>query len=227
MDLLDRHATDQKSWCRFSQRNAPPDKLQTKGSFRKSVYNTCIHIKVFPLGWDHAGFLRKNWSNNNGANTAKLQCFLGNMNLFLSIWIPNHYYSKCTFISLSDRIITNWKHKTWRVKLKIGVTQVSWTPSTLEELTNGHICECNISWLRGLWVQILLRPKFFSGLNFISNEAVKSSLSAHVWFFDAPPFLNLHLHVIFVHFMWILQLTYIWAVLWCISLQRLLSHLAI
>ena len=158
---------------------------------------------------------------------------LQNCSVFLEIWIYFYLYGYQIIItvsvhsSLSDRIITNWKHKTWRVKLKIGITQVSWTPSTLEELTNGHICECNISWLRGLWVQILLRPKCFSGLNFITNEAVKSSLSTHVWFFDAPPFLNLHLHAIFVHFMWVLRLTYIWAVLWCISLQRLLSHLAI
>ena len=174
---------------------------------------------------------------------------LQNCSVFLEIWIYFYLYGYQIIItvsvhsSLSDRIITNWKHKTWRVKLKIGITQVIWTPSTLEKLTNGHIkydhllasptlsiykfCKCNISWLRGLWVQILLRPKFFSGLNFISNEAVKSSLSAHVWFFDAPPFLNLHLHVIFVHFKWVLRLTYIWAVLWCISLQRLLSHLAI
>lgn len=143
---------------------------------------------------------------------------LQNCSVFLEIWIYFYLYGYQIIItvsvhsSLSDRIITNWKHKTWRVKLKIGITQVSWTPSTLEKLINGHICECNISWLRGLWVQILLRPKCFSGLNFITNEAVKSSLSAHVWFFDAPPFLNLHLHVIFVHFMWVLRLTYIWAV---------------
>ena len=194
MDLLERHATDQKSWCRFSQRNAPPDELQTKGSFRKSVYNTCIHIKVFPLGWDHARFLGKNWINNNGANTAKLQCFLGNMNLFLSnVYGYQIIITVSVHSSLSDKIITNWKHKTWRVKLKIGITKVSWTPSTLEKLTNDHICECNISWLRGLWVQILLRPKFFSGLIFTTNEAGKSSCNVLKCTFC----FKLHLHTIF------------------------------
>lgn len=95
---------------------------------------------------------------------------LQNCSVFLEIWIYFNLYGYQIIItlsvhsSLSDRIITNWKHKTWRVKLKIGITQVSWTPSTLEKLTNGHICECNISWLRGLWVQILLRPKFFQAL---------------------------------------------------------------